>query len=45
MGIFNIQEITGTTKKKLLDFKASIGAAIREGKGISFADKDINYSH
>lgn len=45
MGIFNIQEITGTTKKKLLDFKASIGAAIREGKGISLADKDINYSH
>lgn len=44
MGIFNIQEITGTIKRKLLDFKASIGPAVREGKGISFADKDINYS-
>ena len=44
MGIFNIQEITGTFKKKLLDFKASLGEAVRYGKEIPFADKDINYS-
>ena len=44
MGFFNIREITGTIRTKLLDFKNSLGEAIRQGKDISFADKDINYS-
>ena len=44
MGIFNIKEITGKNKKKLVDFRASLGEAVRLGKEIPFADKDINYS-
>ena len=44
MGFFNIQELTGPFKKKLLDFRSSIGEAIRQGTEIPFADKDINYS-
>ncbi|MBP1584083.1 MAG: hypothetical protein ILP17_00105 [Lachnospiraceae bacterium] len=44
MGIFDIRDITGNNLKKLLDFKNSIGEAVRYGKEIPFADKDINYS-
>ena len=44
MGFFHIQELTGPFKKKLLDFRSSIGEAIRQGREIPFADKDINYS-
>ncbi|MCR4814648.1 MAG: hypothetical protein K5879_07465 [Lachnospiraceae bacterium] len=44
MGIFNIKEITGKNKKKLVNFRASLGEAVRLGKEIPFADKDINYS-
>ena len=43
-GFLNIQEITGTFKKKLLEFKSSLGEAVRYGKEIPFADNDINYS-
>lgn len=44
MGFFNVQEITGVNKTKLLNFRNSIGEAVRHGTEISFADRDINYS-
>ncbi len=44
MGIFNVKEITGTNRKKLIDFRSSLGEAVRQGKEIPFADRDINYS-
>ena len=41
--LFRTKEVTGVFKKKLTDFKNSLGEAVRQGKNISFADNDINY--
>ena len=44
MGFFNIKEVTGANKIKLVNFRSSLGEAVRQGTEIPFADKDINYS-
>ena len=41
---FNIKEVSPVFNRKLNDFKASVGPAIREGKDITFADNDITYA-
>ena len=41
---FNITEVSGVFNQKLNDFRASLGAAISQGRNIPFADSDISYN-
>ncbi|MGN0617192.1 hypothetical protein [Ruminococcus flavefaciens] len=40
---FNIKEVSGVFDRKLNDFRASLEAAVCNGKSIPFADNDITY--
>ncbi len=42
--IFNVTQLKDSFKIKLGQFLNSLGPAISEGKSITFADRDINYS-